>query len=473
VREGFVDVLKNAFAGMGFPREAPFLTVPDRMCVPASDLSPVREGISKIVNGLTKWEPKTKAKGASTPPMLTVAGKDYEEAAANVNRLFLKNMWSDGLPILPPTEERVNWILTGTSLPRSKAIGKIMPAGGIATPETLAVSLAMAGGRPEYLPVLIATVEAMVQPEFYHHFVNATTGNPFPLVVLNGPVAKQIRLNSGYGCMGPSPLFPAGTSIGRALRFALLDIGGGIPGITSMSMQGSNRVANVVFAEDEEHMPLGQGWEPLSVDQGFSRGVNVVTVIPAAQVDFIMASTVSTEETAKRCIRDYSWAIGVPSTMPGASFNFGRPYGGTGAVNTKGSVYGMAIFPANTARGFAASGYPKEAVRRAFWEASKMPWAMVKSIYGPDRIKKIIADSGGVFAEGQPWPVSVEPKSLYIAVAGGEQSDHAIWVMCGGASGWTGVSREIMLPLKSVQDKLLEQAEKELGPIPLPQWTGN
>ena len=118
--------------------------------------------------------------------MVSVTGKNYEEAVTKANHLFLRNMWSDGLPILPPTEKRVNWILTGTSLPRDKAVGKILPAGGIATAETLAVNLAMAGGRPEYLPVLIAAVEAMVQPEFYHHFVNATTGNPFPLVVVNG-----------------------------------------------------------------------------------------------------------------------------------------------------------------------------------------------------------------------------------------------------------------------------------------------
>ena len=449
VREGFADVVANAFAGLGFPREAPELEVPDRMCVPGSDLSPVKEGIDKIIYGLTKWGPKTQAKGAFAPPLVKVTGKDYEEAVTNVNNLFLRNMWSDGLPILPPTEERVNWILTGTSLPRDKVIGTIMPRGGIATPEALAVSLAMAGGRPEYLPVLIAAVEAIVEPEFYHHFVNATTGNPFPLVVINGPIAKQIRLNSGYGCMGLNPMFATGASIGRAIRFVLLDIGGGIPGIASMSIQGSNRLTNCVFAEDEDHLPYSLGWEPLSVDQGFPRGTNLIIVIPAAQIDFVMASTVSTEATAQRCIRDYSWAIGVTSTMPAASFNFGLPYGGVGAVSTKGSVYGMAIFSANTARGFAALGYSKEDVRKAFWEASVTPWETIKSIYSFDKIKDIIDKGGDVFAEGQPWPISVEPRSIFIAVAGGEQSDHAIWVMCGGASGWTAVSKKIKLPAKT------------------------
>jgi hypothetical protein len=250
--------VNNAFGGMGFPPEAPIvLEFPVVMFDPGSDLTPLKENIDKVVYGLTQWVPTLKSKGIKYPPHVTVAGKDYEEAVTSMNRLFLKNLWGDGLPILPATRERVDWIMKGTDLPRDKAIGKILPRGGIATVEALAVNLAMAGGRPEYLPVLIAAVEAMVIPKQRHFHANSTTNSCYPIVIVNGPIAKQIRLNSGYGCLGPSSEFPAGAATGRALRLALLDIGGGIPGIGSMALYGGPaRYTNIVFAEDEERTPL-------------------------------------------------------------------------------------------------------------------------------------------------------------------------------------------------------------------------
>ena len=167
------------------------------MFLPGSDLTPLRENIDKVVYGLTKWQPKLKRKKMDVPERLTVEGEDYEEAAANMNNLFLRNLWSDGLPLLPPTEKRVKWVLTGTDLPPDTVIGKILPRGGIATVETLAVSLAMTGGRPEYLPVLIAAIEAIIDPGVRHQVFNATTCSGCPAVIVNGPVAKQIRISSG------------------------------------------------------------------------------------------------------------------------------------------------------------------------------------------------------------------------------------------------------------------------------------
>ena len=98
------------------------------------------------------------------PDKIRIEANGYEAASDQMNQLFLRNTWGDGLPVSPPTRERVEWILKGTELPRDHIIGKIMPKGGIATVETIAVSLAMAGGRPEYLPVLIAAVDAFCRP---------------------------------------------------------------------------------------------------------------------------------------------------------------------------------------------------------------------------------------------------------------------------------------------------------------------
>src|SRR5450759_4534416 len=126
----------------------------------------------------------------------------------------------------------------GTDLPRDRLLGKLLPKGGYATVESVAVAAAMAGCRPEYLPVLIAAVEATLDPRVYHQHMQSTTGNAHPAVIVNGPVARQIRVNSGYGCLGPSSVYPAGAAIGRALRLLLMNVGGAIPGTGSMAIHG-------------------------------------------------------------------------------------------------------------------------------------------------------------------------------------------------------------------------------------------
>ena len=118
-----------------------------------SDLTPVQQRIDDFVEGLVDWKPNAEETGIHSPPMVQVEGPGYETALETMNRRFLSNTWGDGLPLNAPTEERVSWILRGTDRPRDEVVGKVLPRGGIATVETLAVSLAMAGGRPEYLPV--------------------------------------------------------------------------------------------------------------------------------------------------------------------------------------------------------------------------------------------------------------------------------------------------------------------------------
>ena len=119
------------------------------------------------------------------------------------------------------------------------------PRGGVTTVETCAIALAMAGGRAEYLPVLIAAVEAFLQPDVNAEQLQAASGGAYPVVIVNGPIAKQIRLNSGFGCLGPDPQRPAGASIGRALRLIQQNVGGALPGIGAMANYGSMRYTNI------------------------------------------------------------------------------------------------------------------------------------------------------------------------------------------------------------------------------------
>lgn len=450
-RGGFSQVVGNAFAGMGLPAEAATVyEFPIRMFLPDSDLTPLSENIDKIVYGLTKWQPKIKTKGVYPTEKVTVTGKDYQEAVANMNLLFLKNMWADGLPLLPATEERVNWLLTGTDLPRDKIVGagKILPRGGIATVESLAVALAMAGGRPEYLPVLIAAVEGFTDPQCMHQSWNATTCSTAAGYIVSGPVANQIRLNSGYGCLGPDPNYPAGATIGRAIRIMLMDMGGAIPGIGTMSIFGGSMryTGGPVWAEDEAGLP--PGWKPLSVDQGFPAGSNIITVNTYTSFNNSNGGSTTTEEVARQTLSRVASYMRAAAHQYQYQWNLPAP--------------GLVLMGRNSAVPLAALGWSKDDVKKFLWENSKIPLSELKKCgitpYGAPKPGEVVPD---------PYPITSKWENMRVAVCGGSQSGHFYWMGVGYASQGL-VSREIKLPAKAKWDALLAQAEKDLGPIPAP-----
>ncbi|MER3419161.1 MAG: hypothetical protein C4290_00950 [Chloroflexota bacterium] len=147
------------------------------------------------------------------------------------------------------------------------------PRQGEATVERIAINAVMAGCRPEYLPVVIAAVEAMADPDFNLDGVQATTHPVAPLVIVNGPAARELGINCGYNCYGQGTR--ANATIGRAIRLILMNIGGGLPGTGDRSTQGSPAKYSYCVAENEDANP----WEPLHVERGYSRDTSTVTVI--------------------------------------------------------------------------------------------------------------------------------------------------------------------------------------------------
>src|SRR5262249_37140503 len=254
-REDFVGVMTNAVAGLGLAPDAAMVTFPIAMFLPGSDISPVEARKHEFYEGLTRWRSAFSRDGSGEAPMIRVQAQSVEDAFARANHLMLANRWGDGLPVWPPTRERVDWILRGAVLPRRQVIGTFPPRGGVTTVETCAIALAMAGGRPEYLPILVAAVDAFLDAESGSEQLQAASGSAFPGVIVNGPVGQQIRLNSGFGCLGPDPQRPAGAAIGRALRLLQQNLGGALPGIGTMANYGGLRYTNVVFAEDEANLP--------------------------------------------------------------------------------------------------------------------------------------------------------------------------------------------------------------------------
>jgi hypothetical protein len=182
---------------------------------------------------------------------------------------------TDGLPVVPPTRERVERAIAAAGRPADELVAEVPPNYGRATVEKIAINAVMAGCRPEYLPVVLAAVEAICDDAFDLHGVSATTNAPAPLVVINGPIRKTLDVNCGAGVFGPG--WRANATIGRAVRLVCVNVGGARPGVVSMSTLAHPGRYTYCIGEREEDNP----WEPLHVEHGFARGESTVAVLAA------------------------------------------------------------------------------------------------------------------------------------------------------------------------------------------------
>ena len=433
---------------MGFDRELSMVDFPIDQFLVGSDISPVAERADDFRTGLTGWSPSANETGMREPPKVRVEANGYEAATDQMNQLFLRNTWGDGLPLSPPTGERVDWILKGTDLPRDQVIGKIMPKGGIATVETIAVSLAMAGGRPEYLSVLIAAVDAFLDPTLEHDKLQATSGSTFPVIIVNGPIAKEIRLNSGFGLLGPDPQHPAGACIGRAMRLLQQNVGGALPGVGTMAIFGGMRYTNAVFAEDEEGLP--EGWKPVSSDMaGKSGSLNTVTVYVGSSASNIVRRGVGKEEAmeeAEQSLHRVASYLGASCVHYTSGWANGTP--------------GALLIPRPVAMQLNNLGWTsKQAVKEFLWNKSKVPQAVVQETGLKQWIEAASEPETVASADAEMWPISQSPGQIIVVVAGGAHPTHNFWMQAMSPS---VVCREIATP--GNWQSLVADAELELGP---------
>lgn len=415
-----------------------------------SDLTPLRQRINEVIARLTTWEPDRKTVGKITREPVTIAGKDYEEVFQNTQLLFLRNTWGDGTTVAPPTRERVNWILTGTDHDRADLISsnsKVMPKGGVLTYEVMATCLAMAGGRPEYLPVLAAICKSIVGRD---NDMLTSSMSAYPGIVVNGPIARQIRLSSGFGLFGPDPVRPAGTAIGRALWFILQNVGGLVSGAGTIAQYGEMRHGCLCFAENESSMPAG--WTSYAEEyHGRARNTNSATYFfvrgggvrgfthrgrgdePSADVEM--------QESFHRAaaVMKAAPTSGVPADQPGNE--------------------GWLLYPAMVCNNMATAGWTKASIKKRLAE---------ELYYSLDEVKK----KSGIIRACQEKGVDIntlperfalysDPQRIRLVVAGGDHPSRAMWIPNIEIRG----NEPIELP-KNWRNLLLRAAE-ELGPPPM------
>jgi hypothetical protein len=202
--------------------------------------------------------------------------KAYEvEDAFAANELYQDRGWTDGLPIVPPTETLVRGFLDAAGLAADAVVAVEPVRRRRITAEKVAIAAVMAGCRPEYMPVVLGVVRAMCAPEFGLHGTTASTGGSAQFVVVNGPVRRAIGMNSTHNALGNASR--ANATIGRSARLVILNVLGGVPGRLDRSTLGHPGKFTYCVAEDEED----RAWTPLSVERGVPAGRSAVTVLAA------------------------------------------------------------------------------------------------------------------------------------------------------------------------------------------------
>ena len=318
-----------------------------------------------------------------------------DDAGELFTELYERGM-TDGLPVIPPTPERVAAMIAGTSLPRDHVVAELPPRGGVATVEKIAVNAVMAGCLPAYLPVVIAAVEAMVEPQFNLLGIQTTTNPVAPLVLINGPVRNRIDLNCGAGALGPGRR--ANATIGRAVRLMLLNIGGGIPGEVDKAMLGMPGKYTFCLGEFEEQSP----WPPFHVERGFDAADSTVTVVSAQGTQSLAASFLQ-PESILMMLANAMTAYGTNSYTKGC----GNP---------------LVIVPPAHARIFADAGWDKARIRAWLFERTKVPLAEM-----PAEPRLLDTTSRQQIEDGRQC-ICKRADDIIIIVAGGPQLNHVTYL---------------------------------------------
>ena len=297
--------------------------------------------------------------------------------------LYYRRGWTDGLPIVPPSLDRVDAMLRGCGRGRNESLGELDPLKGVATVERVAANAVMAGCAPEHFPVVLAAVEALADPVFNLRGVQTTDENVAPLILLSGPVVERLEVNSGFGMLGPG--WHANAAIGRAVRFVMNNIGGGWPEAVSFAGLGQPGRYTMVLAENAAANP----WEPLHEELG---GENVLVLMRA--------------ETA---VNVTGGLDDLASVMGSAASAFNMAWEGKAAVV-------MAPF---VAQELAGQGWSKADVKEALWRRGRMPRPDFDRLWLRTRL--ISGERWPEWTEGQDAvPAVARPEDIVLIVAGGD-----------------------------------------------------
>jgi len=320
--------------------------------------------------------------------------------------------FTDGLPVIPPTEEAVRQMLEGSGMDPDEVIAIIPPSDEPLSVAMAAINAVMAGCLPEYFPVVVAAVKAVTAPQFNLLGIQTTTNPVAPVLVINGPVRQILDINCERNCMGPGRR--ANATIGRALNLILLNIGGATPGTVDKSIHGMPGKFTFCFGEFEESSP----WEPLHVEHGYDRQQSTVTAfggqgtqnVVAAYHDMVNVTHMLAD--AMRCYGNNSYHVG-----------HGNP---------------LVILNPGHARFIAQMGWDKQRLKQELFERTKVPRSYIPE--EPLFLETVWND----YPIDRDCTLCKAVDDIQIVVAGGPEAYHICYIP---SFGHTALSTaEILLP---------------------------
>jgi hypothetical protein len=323
---------------------------------------------------------------------LTSRRHRVEDDADAIEACFEKG-WTDGLPVVPPTEARVRALLDGARLDPTARIASIEHRAVSITAEKVAVNAVMAGCRPEYMPVVVAAVEAIGDPLWSYHGPGTSTAGAGVLIVVNGPIARALDVNAGDNLFGPG--WRANATIGRAVRLVMRNVCGSRPGTLDRGTLGHPGKLSYVIAENEADSP----WTPLHVERGFRPEQSTVTVMAAEAPHQFYNQLSATAEGVLTTLADDMRISG----------------------NVMGQPQYMLVLAGEHMRTIARDGFTKADIRRFVFEHTRNSHAHLK------RTQRM----AGAILEGDETrmrPLVETPDDILVVAAGGRAGAFSAYI---------------------------------------------
>ncbi len=376
-------------AGRGMA-DLPIIEIPHPMHTAAE--TAVRERAAAVVDAIAAALGAREPRGADRDGERVPERVSIDESPDALQEFFFDRGWTDGLPVVPPTERAVRAMLDAVDRDPQEAIGPVPPRMRMATVEKLAINAVMAGCRPEYFPVLLAAVEAVLDGDCRLYGIQTATNTTSPFIIINGPAAARLGMNARGNVFGQGNR--ANATIGRALQLILRNAGGDTPGETDMSTQGQSGKFTFCIAENEADNP----WQPFHVEHGFGRHDSTVAVIGASAGHNVF--TYGCHDGAE--IIDHF--VGAMAAM-----------GHNNIIFPTGPVIVMGPEHAGT---LARDGYDKARIKREIFERARIPLSRfgARTVRGlQHRRSRWFAQAG----DAQHIGVADDPSHIHIVVAGG------------------------------------------------------
>lgn len=328
---------------------------------------------------------------------------DHDDDPAALIETYFERGWTDGLPVVPPTEKSIAAMLAGGGLRGDEVFGEIPGRNTVVVADKVAINAVLAGCRPEYFPVVAAAVQALCHPDFAYHGPASSTGGSAIVLVVNGPIARRLGINAGNNLFGQG--VRANATIGRAVRLTMMNVMQTQPGLFDRATFGTPGKYSFCFAENEADSP----WEPLHVARGCRREQSAVTVYASNSLYQVYNQLAATPEPLLRCFADALSNLGLP--------------------NVKGFNQALLVFAGEHTEVLAKSGWSRREIARFIIEHARRPLA---------DFKRAARLPGAPIAEDQHTLRALfeRPEDLLIVSAGGRAGS---WSAClpGWGNKWT------------------------------------